>query len=65
MTYQILLVEDSTRQFESLAGELKADGWEVTRARDKDDALFQLRTLEEKGVFVDAAAIDLGLPAWI
>jgi CheY-like chemotaxis protein len=64
MTFQILLVEDSTRQFESLAGELKVDGWEVTRARDKDDALFQLRTLEEKGVFVDAAAIDLGLPPY-
>lgn len=64
MSYQALVVEDSLRQFESLQSELKTDGWEVTRAKDKDDALFQLRTLKEKGVFVNAAAIDMGLPPY-
>ncbi len=62
MSPLILLVENDGRQFESLSGELKSDGWEIKRAIHKDDALVCMRNLEKEQTHLDAVAIDLGLP---
>jgi len=58
----VLLVEDVYLQLRSLRDELTEAGWEVVHAKDEEDALFRLRTLQEEGKRIDVAAIDLGLP---
>jgi DNA-binding NarL/FixJ family response regulator len=58
----VLLVEDVIFQLRSLRDELTEASWEVLHAKDEEDALFRLRTLQEEGKRIEVAAIDLGLP---
>lgn len=61
MSNQVLLVENDSRQYDSLTAELKAAGWQVNRAVDKGGALQRIKDLTETTPLA-VVAIDLGLP---
>lgn len=62
MTLEALLVENDSRQYDSLSNELQVADWHVQRAVYKEEALLKLRGLHEQEIHLDVAAIDLGLP---
>lgn len=58
----LLLVEDQSSEAEILNRYLKEAGWQVTRANDRQDALYRIAEASKRGEEFDFFAIDLGLP---
>ncbi len=59
---RLLLIEDQSSQAETLTRSLKENGWNVTRAYDRQDTFFRIEQASRRQEQFDFFAVDLGLP---